>query len=189
MIKAVIFDCFGVLCVGARTYMMQQCQTNRQNELSDLFDQADYGYVTTAEFNEQAAALLDMDSSTFDTMAHQRYAHDESMLALVRSLRRTHKTALLSNANDTIIGELFPPSLQAELFDEVVVSSSLGMIKPSRQLFDYTATRLDVLPEECVMVDDIARNITGAAEAGMDGIVFTDHAQCVRALAERGVHA
>lgn len=189
MIKAIIFDCFGVLCIGARTYAVQQCPVEKRQQLDDLFDQADYGYITTQEFIEQGAELLELDIPAFNDMIHKRYAYDESMLALIRRLRGSYKVALLSNANDTIIEELFPSELRKDLFDDVVVSSSVGLIKPDVRLFEYAIRRLDLVPEECVMVDDIEQNITSAARIGMKGIVFTDRVQCERALEELGVHA
>ena len=37
-----------------------------------------------------------------------------------------------------------------------------------------TAERLEVEPEECIMVDDLPENIAGADAAGMHGIVYGD---------------
>ncbi len=189
MTTTLIFDCFGVLCVGARSYAISQCSVDKRQQLDDLFNQADYGYITTAQFMHQGSQLLNMTDQAFDSMMHRRYVLDDAMLTMVRRLRGSYTIALLSNANDTIIEELFPPTLRDELFDDVVVSSSVGLIKPDPQLFEYAAHRLNVLPEECVMIDDIESNITGAIRVGMKGVVFTDQSQCEQALQELDVYA
>ena len=187
--KAIIFDFFGVLCVGSRSYAMGQCPESSQPQLDELFRQADYGFITAQEFRAQAADLLGVSVEAFLRMMNNQYRRDETMLAGIKALRTRYKTALLSNANDAIIGELFTPQEQQELFDEVVVSSNVGMIKPQKELYELTAARLGVLPEECVMIDDIESNITGAKNAGMQGIVFENRQQYERELREMGIDA
>ena len=189
MITTIIFDCFGVLCVGARRYAMSRCPAQLRPQLDNLFDQADYGHITTDEFNEQGAQLLSITKEAFHDMLRRQLHRLDEMTAFVHSLRKRYSVAMLSNANDTVIGSLFTPEELRELFDDVVVSSSIGMIKPDERLFELAATRLDRLPEECVMIDDVARNIDGAKRAGMRGVVFTDLQQCKVALQELGVHA
>lgn len=188
-IQSVIFDCFGVLCVGSRNYLVSQCKEQGRERLEELFDQADYGYISAEEFLAQAAEVMEITIDTLQGMLDRRYARDEGMLEFVRSLRGTYKTALLSNANNAIIQKLFSQDELDELFDAVVISSEVGMIKPSIELFELTATRLDSTPEECVMVDDIEANIVGAMDAGMKGIVFKNLEQGRRDLRELGVNA
>ena len=42
------------------------------------------------------------------------------------------------------------------------------------------ATQLGLLPEECIMIDDVAANIEGAKTAGMQGIVYQSNEQTAR---------
>lgn len=189
MVRAVIFDCFGVLCVDAHTAMMQQCHPDRRQQLSDIFAQGTHGFLSPDECNERAAELLERESAAVGTMVQRGYVLDTAMVAFVRLLHRSYTTALLSNTSEQVMDILLPTKQRGEMFDGVFVSSSIGVIKPSQRVFEYTATQLGVLPEECVMIDDSARNIAGALQAGMDGIVFTGYNQCIRELAERGVHA
>jgi len=43
MIRAVIFDCFGVLYGGSIEVLMAQCPPDRRAELEDINKQSDYG--------------------------------------------------------------------------------------------------------------------------------------------------
>lgn len=188
-IKAVIFDCFGVICVGARSYAVSKCPESLRPQMEELFDQADYGFLSAGEFIVQAAELIGIAPEELQSMLDHQYARDEDMLTLLPQLRRNKKVALLTNANNAIIRRLFSAEELDTLFDEVIISSEVGMVKPSRELFELAATRLDCLPEECVMIDDVDTNIYGAIQTGMQGIVFGNRTQCIRELQELGVNA
>ncbi|MDT4860960.1 Phosphoglycolate phosphatase [compost metagenome] len=82
------------------------------------------------------------------------------------------------------MNRLFTPDEQAELFDAVVLSSDIGMTKPNPDIFTFTAIKLGVLPEECVMIDDLLVNIEGARQAGMKGVVYSTVEQAKRAIDE-----
>lgn len=60
------------------------------------------------------------------------------------------------------------------LADEVVVSTELGVRKPSRRIYAVACERLGVQPDEAVMVDDLQHNLDGAARLGIAGVLHTD---------------
>lgn len=63
----------------------------------------------------------------------------------------------------------------AELFDCVVFSAELGIHKPDRRIFDYTAQQLGVENAACVFVgDDPDSDVAGALNAGME-VVWLDN--------------
>lgn len=189
MTKAILFDCFGVIYVGMRSYALSVCPEESRQELEDLFVQADYGFVSGLEFNVEAAGLLNLTEQQFIELCQERFHKDPAVIGLIRKLKTNYKVSLLTNANSTIIDQLFSEDEQAELFDDVLVSSSVGMIKPQVEFFELAASRIDCLPEECVMVDDLADNIAGAKATGMHGVVFSDAGQCQSDLERLGVHA
>jgi putative hydrolase of the HAD superfamily len=57
------------------------------------------------------------------------------------------------------------------LAEAVVVSSDVGVRKPSRRIYAIACERLGVAPETCVMVDDIQHNLDGAARLGIAGLL------------------
>ncbi|MFF4054186.1 HAD family hydrolase [Streptomyces sp. NPDC001668] len=69
-----------------------------------------------------------------------------------------------------------------QLFETVVNSCEVGVVKPDRRIFDLTAERLGVEPGRCVMVDDLSDNSVGAAAAGWQAVQFTDNARVVKEL-------
>lgn len=184
-----MFDCFGVIYVGVRSYALSICPEENHQELDDLFVQADYGFVSGAEFNARAATLMNLTEQQFIELCQGRYHKDPAVIDLIRKLKSNYKVSLLTNANSTIIDQLFSSEEQAELFDDVLVSSRVGMIKPQAKFFELAASRLDCLPEECAMVDDLIDNIAGAKTAGMSGVVFKSASQCQRDLEGLGIYA
>jgi putative hydrolase of the HAD superfamily len=58
--------------------------------------------------------------------------------------------------------------------DEVVVSTELGVRKPSRRIYAVACERLGVAPTAAVMVDDIQHNLDGAARLGIAGVLHRD---------------
>ncbi len=64
-------------------------------------------------------------------------------------------------------------TLGYDFFDARVYSCAEGIIKPGPDIYLLMAERLGVLPHECIMVDDKEENIRGAEAVGMQGIVFT----------------
>ncbi len=72
-------------------------------------------------------------------------------------------------------------------FDAVVVSGELGMAKPDPRIFTHVIDEFGLDAPRTVFVDDSAANVTAAAAAGLDAILFTDPAALRRELASRGL--
>lgn len=89
-------------------------------------------------------------------------------LDLVRRVRAAGlPTALVSDAHAV------PDDCAAE-FDVVVLGPALGVRKPDPEVFRRVAGLLGVGPHECVVVDDLARNIRAARDAGAVGVLHHD---------------
>jgi len=72
-----------------------------------------------------------------------------------------------------------------EMADLVVISSEVGVRKPSRRIYALACEGLGVRPEEAVMIDDLQQNLDGAARLGIAGILHTSAADTRRQLADR----
>ena len=71
------------------------------------------------------------------------------------------------------------------LADVVVVSSDVGVRKPSRKIYAIACERLGVAPEMSVMVDDIQHNLDGAARLGIAGVLHRSAPQTLAELDQR----
>jgi putative hydrolase of the HAD superfamily len=108
---------------------------------------------------------------------------DEDTVRLIEELRAAGvPIALVSNAfgRDCYAGFDLD-----SLADVVVISSEVGVRKPSRRIYSFACERLGVDPRQAVMVDDLQQNLDGAARLGIAGVLHTDAADTRKQLSER----
>ncbi|MDT5349505.1 MAG: putative hydrolase of the superfamily [Mycobacterium sp.] len=108
---------------------------------------------------------------------------DDATVRLIEDLRSAGvPIALVSNAfgRDCYAGF----DLDA-LADVVVISSEVGIRKPSRRIYAIACARLGIDPHQAVMVDDLQQNLDGAARLGIAGVLHTDAADTRTQLSER----
>ncbi len=65
--------------------------------------------------------------------------------------------------------------------DGAVFSAPIGLIKPNAEIFGHLLNRYALLPDECLFIDDNAKNIRGAEAVGINAYLFDGN---VDALAE-----
>lgn len=180
MIRAIIFDCFGVLFVDASQYFFEHHINEYEQlrpQIAELFRACDRGYITQVELNEQVAILTGLTRAFVDEHIQGVHQRNNTLVTFSQSLRRDYRVGMLSNIGRGSMDSFFAPAERSALFDAVVLSGEEGMIKPDKEIFDLMAARLGVLPGECVMIDDIERNVIGAQDAGMQAIHHVSNQQ------------
>jgi putative hydrolase of the HAD superfamily len=111
--------------------------------------------------------------------------------AMINVIRRSKqaglRTALLSNSwgNDYLRDDW------DTLFDAVVISGEVGMRKPEPEIYLHTLDLLGCAPEEAVFVDDLDKNVRGAAAVGIIGVHHQSYEETIielEALFELDLH-
>ena len=90
-----------------------------------------------------------------------------------------YRLYVLSNASDEFY-RYFPRFVPLDFFDGIVVSADIHMIKPDMRIYQYLFRRYGLLPEECLFIDDMERNIAAAKQSGMQGEVFLGDFEKIR---------
>ncbi len=116
-------------------------------------------------------------------------ALDLELVDFIRSLRPRYKIGLLSNAFDDLRDRLENRWQIADLFDDLVISAEVKMIKPDLRIYRLAAERLGIAPQDAVFFDDMPENVHGARRAGMQAFQYTGLAEARRALASLEGHA
>lgn len=173
MIRGIIFDCFGVLYGGSLEELKGLCPPDKLQDLRDLNRQADYGFITTDDYVHGIAELLDKSDDEVAEILHAKHIRQSEVVEFAKLMHRRYKTAMLSNVSSGVIGSLFTPDELNDMFDIVVESYEEHMTKPNPAIFELTAGRLGLKPEECVMIDDLMENCDGAEAAGLKSVLFT----------------
>lgn len=183
MIKAIIFDCFGVLLQrdGHEFYKLVASK-EKQKQINKLEIQADLGEISEKEFNKQVAELAD--STPAKVLAETTmYTRNQEMLNFIHEMReRKFKVSVLTNVSKDTIGRFFTVDEQRNLFDDVVISSEVGLVKPDPEIFALAARRLALQPEECIFVDDTASNCRAAAESGIKAVAYMGNTHTIKTI-------
>lgn len=108
------------------------------------------------------------------------------MVLLLQRLKPNYKIGLLSNASG-FLNTLIAENGLTELFDAVVISAEVRVIKPDPRIYTITLEKLGVSAPESVFVDDRIKNVEGANAVGMRGILFSDTASLEGELTRLGV--
>lgn len=97
-------------------------------------------------------------------------------------------TVLLSNVDPVRFAFIRGRYPEILFFDAYVLSYELKLLKPDPAIYLEAAGRAGVPPRECVLIDDMDRNVQGAVAAGLHGILYapeTDLEAELRALGLR----
>jgi len=179
MIKAIIFDCFGVLAEdGWLPIKRKYVGDNKKlaEELADLGKQNEYGMVDNESYVVKMADLMGINSDELRTAMGRRVPNEELFEFIEKELKPKYKIGLMTNANYNVLKDLFEPG-QGEVFDSSVMSFESRLIKPDKRMYDLIADRLGVESNECVYVDDQERYCFAAEDYGMQAIFYKDFEQ------------
>lgn len=174
MVRAIIFDCFGVLASDGWLPFRERHfggNTELLTEATDFNKQSDAGLIGYDQF---IAHMADMTGLTPREVRHQieNNVPDAKLFAYIREqLKPAYKIGFLSNASDNWLNDMFEPD-QVALFDAVSLSYETGFIKPHPRAYEIIASKLEVPVEECVFIDDQPRYAEGAKDVGMHAIVY-----------------
>ncbi len=200
MIKAVIFDFGGVILrtqdwAGRRRWEQKLSLSKNEAEAivfnSEMGRKAQHGDISYDEhwaWIGQRFNLTQTELSAFATDFWAGDVLDEALVDLIRRLRPSIQTALISNAFDDLRASLTHTFAIADAFDVIVISAEEGVMKPEPRIYTIALEKLGLKAEETVFIDDFARNIEGATRLGMKGIHFQSDSDLVTELQALGLN-
>lgn len=185
MIKAIIFDCFGVL-VGKG--FEQTYRTAGGNPVHDrafiehTLGKANLGLISDTEFRTAMARQAGISPAHWNQAVKSAELLNTDLLAYIVELHGTYKTAILSNANRGVLERKIGQQWLEKSFDEVIVSAEVGIVKPDPRIYQLVIDRLDVASQECLYIDDREAFLEAARQLGMSGLLYEDFHQIKRAI-------
>lgn len=173
---AIIFDCFGVLTTDYWRQFVASLPIDQQPGVSDLNKAYDAGHLSSENFLREVESLTGRRPLLSDH-GRANAVKNHELLDYIAKLKPNYKIGLLSNVASDWVTEKFLTADETALFDAMVFSHSVGLTKPDIRIFHLMADRLGVAAKNCVMIDDLDMNCTGARAAGMQAITYLDVAQ------------
>ncbi len=177
MMGAIIFDCFGVLAVDPAQAFVGCLPASQQAAANTLVRVFDTGHLSRSEFRQAMHDLTGQRPHYADNRLVSGLHKNTGLLAYIADLKPRYKIGLLSNIGTNWVREKFLTAAELALFDTCVFSFEVGLAKPDERVYHLIADRLDQPPGSCVLIDDSERNCQGAADMGMQTIVYHSDAQ------------
>lgn len=185
MTRAVIFDCFGVLYISSRQHLLAnelQHKPELVQAVHDIYRQSDYGFLSQQEVIDQVSDLSGLKRDFVASTIEGNQVMNKELLDFAQSLRPALRIGLLSNVGGGMMEHYLPAEQRQRLFDASVLSGEVGMVKPFPEIYQLMAKRLEVLPSECLFIDDSQENCEGAQAAGMTAIQYRSNLQVIAAI-------
>jgi len=107
---------------------------------------------------------------------------DTALIEYIRALQTRYKIGLISNAFSDLRQMITNDWNIGDTFDDMTISSEVGIMKPDPRIFQMALERLDVHPQESIFIDDFPHNVDGAQEIDMRAIRFQTRDQTLSEL-------
>lgn len=189
MKKALIFDFYGVICNEIGSWWYKNVPPNELvPDLKVRFDApSDTGEISDKEFFAGIAGSIGLTGEDVRKQWSTQAKIDTELIEFIKKMKPKYKIAICSNTVSDLFYELLDKNDIRELFEVIVASSEIGMVKPNPDIYNYTLSKLNVEADEALFIDDRLRNIDGAKAVGIEGVVFSDTKVLIEDLKKFGV--
>lgn len=179
MIKAIIFDCFGVLTGDAWKDFTATLSPDVLSDVHDAHKAYDRGFISYRDFSERTKQASEASQQTLDAIfLHRENRHKNSdLLKHIQDLGEHYKISVLSNVGTAWIREEFLTPAEVALFDDMVLSFEVGLSKPDSQIYLLACQRLGIEPQEAIFVDDLEPYCQAAEAVGLRAVQYRDFQQ------------
>lgn len=187
MYTTIIFDFFDVIHSDPLKRWLDQHGLAREGGIAEASMMVDKGHVDMAGFYKKLSQASGQDPADIAAVFGKTDLIDTGMVTLIDRLRINYKIGLLSNSAGSYIRPILEEHSIGYLFDEIVISGEVGMIKPHTEIFDFILGKMNVSAKEAVFVDDNTHNTDAAESVGIKGIVFRDAKTLEKDLGALGI--
>lgn len=191
MIKALLFDFGGVLLrtenqeprkALANKYAISKSELEYLVFASSSSYQAMVGEISARQHWQEIAKILSIASEEIIDLRNQFFSGDRldlNLITYLRNMRKDYKIGLLSNAWDDLRSLLKEEFGIIEVFDAVIISAEVGLIKPDPRIYQLAAEKLSVATNQVIFIDDVTENVAAARNSGMFAIQFLSPSQII----------
>ena len=183
-LRAVFIDFGGVIVrtedQGPRMRQAERLGMTAHDLEHIIFESETSQRASTGEITEEAhwLAVADalgvrrLEAEKINTEFFSGDRTDTALLDFLRSLRPERKVGLISNAWSNLRALITRRKFE-DVFDEMIISAEVGVMKPDPRIYRLALEKLGVQPEESVFLDDVLVNVEAARSIGMRAIQFT----------------
>jgi epoxide hydrolase-like predicted phosphatase len=145
------------------------------------------GRLPEAAYRCRFAAELGLSSAQADEFIADMWRWycgelDTELTDYAASLRPRFQTAILSNSADGARREEQARYSFAELFDIIIYSHEVGLLKPDPRIYALLCAELNVPPDEVIFLDDVPQIVEAACQFGIHGLLHQSTPESIAAI-------
>ena len=192
--KAIIFD-FGGVLLEWDPHALYRRYFNQTHEIDRFLDEINFSAWNAQQDKGRpfAQAIAEL-SAQFPQHAHLISAYFEhyedsvigplpGMPELLHRLKRAgYPLYGLSNWSAETFLMIRMKYSFFELFDDIILSGEVKLLKPDPAIFRLTLNRIKHKPDECLLIDDSPANIASAQDLGIATVHFRSSQQLEQEL-------
>jgi epoxide hydrolase-like predicted phosphatase len=128
-----------------------------------------------SEFNKEVSKLTGIPVPEIVQGIEAEMIIDAALMNYTEGLKNLgFRVACLSNGSREWTLQVINEQDLKHLFEEVILSSDLGIVKPDPEIYIQALRQLNIQPSHAVFVDDRKANVDAAEALGIRSLVFTD---------------
>lgn len=187
-IRNIIFDLGGVLLnINPLLSLNELGKISRMDvselkirlEESGVFEKFDTGRYNPSQFRNELCRIIgqNVEDSELDRIWNSLLLDfPASRVKMVKELKENYSVFLLSNTNSihylhytTSFFNTYQTRFE-DLFDSLFLSFEMGMHKPDAGIYKHMLNTANLVPSECLFIDDLLPNVKAAFQQGIPGI-------------------
>jgi epoxide hydrolase-like predicted phosphatase len=187
MYGAIIFDFFDVLHTDSYQAWLRNHGFQREGVFAEASRLLDRGSINMSNFYEKLSLASRISTKNIEAEFATLAKLDTDVVSLIKTLHDNYKLGLLSNADASHLRPILKKYELNSLFDKIIISSEVGVIKPEPDIFHIILNELGIKPANTIFIDDNEHNIKAAHALGIHGIWYQDVKTLRHQLHELGI--
>lgn len=171
MIKAVIFDMVGPLLQKDPNWINNEAVNKAELLWSKSQNNEDFLKKIHEDLEIEKYGI----EKLAEAIANKYKKIPQIWKEVLPELKKKYKLAIINNGMGITISQFKKRNNFGQFFDLFINSAEENINKPDPRIYLIACDRLGVKPEECVFIDDSERNVKGAKDVGMQGIVYINY--------------
>ena len=149
-----------------------------------------YFTIVAQKLPELGATRQDIEATALEKVYQSQHTYNlmEDAIPTLEALKGRCKLGIISDTWPSIVPVLVRFGI-LPYFDAITYSFQLGCFKPNPRMFQDALSKMGLPAQECVFIDDVARNLEGAAKVGIQPVpirVKPDADPCPQGMASIG---
>lgn len=169
-----MFDFFGVINSSLYDAWLHHHGHRRSGKFADISNSVDAGIISMQDFFDSLETMSGIPSNDIKAEFKTLSTINKPLVELIKSLKEKYKIVLLSNASGSYLRNLLRQHNLEPLFDVVVISGEIGLIKPGREIFEYALKEAGASHQSAIFIDDHKFNVDAAENYGIKSVLYRD---------------